>query len=654
MTTYACNADANLPIRSDPAWDAPAAKFRVLQHFRWNKVDQANGGFTVEPPNGAGGLTRAAFLLWDADAPASADSYRMCFSDVVDGQLVAVAEGLRDAAGRFAAMSDVVDAERDKVTRTLDTYFDRLHDESISDEQRAVGDLYLARLPIMQPRDIVLGADRSVDTLPPRLLEQIEDRSVLEEGIPFIRTAHGSTSLVDTYHTRMMRSTLENYARDAQEGIGIQNSHRTNEFSIGRTFDGRYVGGRGQTAARAEMDFYIPPHQRFTDIDTDSIISGIRWGNIRDVSVGFFGGRINCSLCRKPMMTDLFALLFGGGNDDRDVIDPSEPCAHLPGEPGWARDKKGNKVGDDRELAIGEVEDAHCGELSLVFAGANPGAEIPRGKRAPGELNGRMPLPIAKARRMEELGVLERPVAQALEQQYSGVRFASVTKPLYFLGRSLEPDAAAAQAVGGDDPPEAASTSEQEGSMSEPGQAEPTTQADETGEPVTSTTTTTPVSSQPVVLSGGEGARTGTSANVSYSTTWTDPLPAIRNLMIAEGMVPEDWDGDIQGRLRQLAVERRTDKVWADVGRQARERRVAEVKAEGVRALGAQNFKEVAYQRAFESGSLEELDALYDQFRSIAAMRFPGGRATVDHVDTDSHRNGRVEDEAPNSAFVLP
>jgi len=650
MTTWACNSDANLPIRSDHAWDAPAAKFRVLEHFRWRKVDQTDGGFTMEPPNGAGGLTRAGFLLWDGDAPAEAVSYRLCFTDVVDGQLVAVADGLREAAGRFAQQTDVVDAERQKVSRTLDIYFNRLHDESITDEERAAGDLYLARLPIKQNRDLVLGADMAVDKLPDKLLAQIEDRSVLEEGVPFIRTAYGSTSQVDTYHTRMMRSTLENFAADFEAGLGIQNSHRTDEFSIGRTFDGRYVGGRGTTPARAEGDFYIPPHQRFTDIDTDSIISGIRWGNIRDVSVGFYGGHINCSLCKKPMMTDLFALLFGGGDDERDVIDPSEPCLHLPGQPGWARDKKGNKVGDEPQMAVGEVEDARCGELSLVFAGANPGAEIPRGKRAPGELNGRLALPVAKARRMEELGVLQRPAALALEQQYSGVRFASVTKPLYFVGRSLEPDAAAAQASGGDDPPEAASTSEQEGSMSEPVQDDAAHSS--VGDVVTQTTTA-PLS-QPAVANGTltSGFTNGTTT-ATVVTPFVDPLPALRRVMITEGLAPDDFDGDIAARLRELGVERRQDKMWADIGRQARDRKVEEVKAEGIRAMGGQQFKESAYQRVFDGGNWDELDALHEQFRSIAAMRFPGGRQTLERVDSQMERE-RAEDEVPNSSFVLP
>jgi len=645
VTTYACDADANLPIKSDHAWEMTAARERVLQHFRWTRgADQ-----TWQPPNGAGGLTRAGFLLWDADTPSEPDSYRLCFTDVIDGQLVAVADGLRQAAERFAGMADVVDAERAKVTRTLDIYFNRLHDESITDEERAAGDLFLARLPIKQNRDLVLGADMAVDKLPEKLLAQIEDRSVLEEGVPFIRTAYGSTSQVDTYHTRMMRSTLENFAADFEAGLGIQNSHRTDEFSIGRTFDGRYVGGRGTTPARAEGDFYIPPHQRFTDIDTDSIISGIRWGNIRDVSVGFYGGHINCSLCKKPMMTDLFAILFGGGDDDRDVIDPSEPCLHLPGQPGWGRDKKGNKVGDEPQMAVGEVEDARCGELSLVFAGANPGAEIPRGKRAPGELNGRLALPVAKARRMEELGVLRRPEALALEQQYSGVRFASVTKPLYFVGRSLEPDAAAAQATGGEDPPEAASISEQEGHMSEPVQGD-AVQPDGGGE----VTQPAVVSlSQPATASGtlSNGFTNGANTTATVVTSIVDPLPALRRVMITEGLAPDDFDGDIATRLHELGVERRQDKMWADIGRQARDRKIEEVKAEGIRALGGQNFKESAYQRVFDGGNWDELDALHEQFRSIAAMRFPGGRLTQEHVDSQV---SRVEDDVPNSSFVLP
>src|SRR5215831_14649785 len=164
-------------------------------------------------------------------------------------------------------------------------------------------------------------------------------------------------------------------------------------------------------------------------------------------------------------------------------------------------------------------------------------------------------------------------------------------------------------------------------------------------------TSEAPVVAAPVTLSqpaatNGTWVASSTTGTAAQSS-WVDPLPAIRRTMTSEGLVPEDWNGDIEAQLRTLATERRQDKLWADIGRTARDRKVAEVKAEGVRALGAQGFKEAAYQRTFDAGSWDELDALHEQFRSIAGMRLQGGRLTQERPDEDDARNGRVYDEAP-------
>jgi hypothetical protein len=77
------------------------------------------------------------------------------------------------------------------------------------------------------------------------------------------------------------------------------------------------------------------------------------------------------------------------------------------------RDRAGKKTGQ-RAIAIGEIDGAHCAELSFVFGGATPQAEIV-GRQAPA---------LKKARRMMELDILPRRVAYQLEQRMPTVRMA--------------------------------------------------------------------------------------------------------------------------------------------------------------------------------------------------------------------------------------
>jgi hypothetical protein len=260
----------------------------------------------------------------------------------------------------------------------------------------------------LQPQD---GSTRSQptrrDELPPELLAQIHDKSVLDNGLPYLNSAWASTDLVDTYSTRMLPSTLKNYAADATAGIAIQNSHRVDEQSLGRTYRGTFKNGK---PAAAVMDFYIPPGLNVNGTSTDHIIDGIKWGTVKDVSVGFYGGEMNCSMCHKPMFQDLAALF--GLTDETAGSDPNAPCPHLPGVE-YPVYRDGKKTAD-RAVAIGEIDGAHCAELSFVFDGATPGAEI----------NGRQAPALAKALRMAELDVLSPHAALALERRWPKVRSA--------------------------------------------------------------------------------------------------------------------------------------------------------------------------------------------------------------------------------------
>lgn len=197
-----------------------------------------------------------------------------------------------------------------------------------------------------------------------------------------------STQALDSYLSRMSRSTLTNFAADFSAGRSLMNSHRTGGFDgtelpIGRTFatdiTGEFLpedaGFDMQGGASLGVYAYIQRGLQITDVANDQIIAGIEGGTIRDVSVGFLlgpDGLYKCSVC---------------GNDFFNY----DLCAHFPG------------VRYEEGRAFVWVENARGSEASLVFDGATPGAMID------------------KAIRMSETGQLAAKDARRLEEQW-GVR----------------------------------------------------------------------------------------------------------------------------------------------------------------------------------------------------------------------------------------
>jgi hypothetical protein len=140
------------------------------------------------------------------------------------------------------------------------------------------------------------------------------DDDLLEKHEPFFWTAIISTQEVDSYFTRMGRTTLKNYADDAnsEAGVPFMNSHRTGggflffsapgELPMGRSLQGHFYAGQHQGAVRTEASFYTLSDIQLGQVRTDDFIAGVRSGIVKDVSVGFGGGRYVCSICGGDML----------------------------------------------------------------------------------------------------------------------------------------------------------------------------------------------------------------------------------------------------------------------------------------------------------------------------------------------------------------
>ena len=189
---------------------------------------------------------------------------------------------------------------------------------------------------------------------------RIQDRAVeLPAGLPdgaFVREMEISSTRLDSYFTHMMASTLQNFAQEAKEGRSFLDSHDGGKLGLGYTFGGE-LAIEGDNAL-AVANFYTVPGIRFggqhSFASTDDFIKAVEARIVRDVSVGFHGGRWVCDIC--------------GGDYFR-----YSQCNHFAGV---EYEQTGEDGETKRVLATVGIHDAHLSEVSAVFDGATPGAMI--------------------------------------------------------------------------------------------------------------------------------------------------------------------------------------------------------------------------------------------------------------------------------------
>lgn len=254
------------------------------------------------------------------------------------------------------------------------------------DEERAEVYGFPAAVRLVQP------ANR--DELGELARARANDPTIFDELDPFFWAAIISNTRLDSYWTHMARSTLDNFARGAIDGVSFQNSHRWMELPLGASLTGR-VEELDSGLVQVVSDFYTLVGLQLNELSTDQFIRGVRSGVVKDVSVGFSGGHRICDIC---------------GNNYLDYM----RCPHFAGkvyeieEHGVVRQVR----------ATVTIEEANLNEVSAVYDGATPGAVIlkARSAAADGRLRGK------EAEVLEQLYRVALPVTQ----RYAGV---DVTEP---------------------------------------------------------------------------------------------------------------------------------------------------------------------------------------------------------------------------------
>lgn len=229
----------------------------------------------------------------------------------------------------------------------------------------------------------VAAAFKGVETFSrAQLIEKVEaehgkfDASVDLERLGFWRAVVSNSSL-DSYFTRMAKSSLRNYAADASSPtVSFQNSHRHFELPVGRSVFGQLIEtGEVPAGARAEdlfpavvVDFYSHRDLKLGEVAVEQFLLGVNSHVIKDVSIGFKEGegfRYTCSICSGNYWSYDCRHIAGVEYD----VAPTD----ANGDP-----SEGEKV---KRLAFIWIENARLSEVSAVYDGATTNAMIIKAER---------------------------------------------------------------------------------------------------------------------------------------------------------------------------------------------------------------------------------------------------------------------------------
>lgn len=160
-----------------------------------------------------------------------------------------------------------------------------------------------------------------------------------------------SNTQLDAYDTHMHESSLLNYAEDARKGVSVLDSHDGWKLGLGYSLTGDLE--RVDDRIRVCSVGYTLPGINFGGQHsykaTDDFIRAVQAGVVRDVSIGFHGGRYICDLC--------------GGN-----YSSYRDCPHIAGR---EYEREGGMI-----TCTVAIHDARLSEWSLVYDGATPDAML--------------------------------------------------------------------------------------------------------------------------------------------------------------------------------------------------------------------------------------------------------------------------------------
>lgn len=209
-----------------------------------------------------------------------------------------------------------------------------------------------------------------VDALMAKAREKSKNPKTFDTNPPYFWRDVISSDVIDSYFTRMHKTTLQSFADGATRGVSFQYSHDWEKLGLGWSLLGHFnklpkpeITDGTEPSMETLTDFFTVPGLKMNDqMATDDFILGVDTGILNDVSVGFFAGAIKCGICGGDMYNGWFGIW-------------GRECNHFPGRTYTDPyiDEKGNAFGGD-VLATAWIMDGVLSEVSQVFDGACPGA----------------------------------------------------------------------------------------------------------------------------------------------------------------------------------------------------------------------------------------------------------------------------------------
>ena len=168
-----------------------------------------------------------------------------------------------------------------------------------------------------------------------------------------------ATNAEPDLHNSIMdpKTTLPNFEKEAKTkpGVALKDHHGYKSFGYGRS-----AGAELTDTNELMIDFFILKNMEYTDYSlqfksSEQLIRAIEHELVNQASIGFFGAREICNLCKLPIRRYSYW----------DWDEPKEErCSHKMG--------KEYDVGDGKmETARYTVYDGHLKEVSLVEFGSN-------------------------------------------------------------------------------------------------------------------------------------------------------------------------------------------------------------------------------------------------------------------------------------------
>lgn len=396
----------------------------------------------------------------------------------------------------------------------------------------------------------------------------------LEAETPFLFPAMVSNTLLDSFFTHMSPLTLQNFAREMGVGVAFLDSHRTGRLPVGYSYNGEFTDYRpaqGGDASGAMGFFYVTrgislgaDHSYAT---TDDYIRAIKTAVVRDVSVGFFGGKWLCDLCGED---------YWAGR-----------CPHVAG-------MEYEIATEGLRLATVAIDDAHLTEVSAVYDGATPGAVIHK---------------IEQRWKHGEIG--------RAEQQLIQVRFGiSLPEPVFQIAATGGPDISKNRSTDMPKLDDADVDVNDAGGAPAPDTDTPdvATPDAQAGEPAVD------VVEAEAVLAAVEEARAFLPAD-SREVSRPDVVRALTTKLTTADQETVRVQQEVTALREQVA----TLTPLAEDGRAYRKNLIEETISEGVRVLG-DSFPAEVYRNMLDTATIAHIQQVRQSFVDKAADRFPGGR----------------------------